>query len=160
MHRLPEMGLEVSWLRKQEVVRLLPQQKNWEEEWDFCREHKPAGRKPHFYHSFNFDFLSGEVSSLPFRWLAVSRLLCPSRAFELNPLCVWHRQTQPCSAPWRWHIHTACLPRQITAVMSELAPGCRDHGGEMWSILSWQMLKCDCGAERLFIDRVNKLQDA
>lgn len=39
--------------------------KNGAEEWDFCTEHKPAGRKPHFYHSFNFDFLSGEVPLTP-----------------------------------------------------------------------------------------------
>lgn len=61
----------------------------------------------------------------------------------------------------KWHdSDTSNLPQQMTAAMSDLASGHRDHGGKMWSILSWQMLKCDCGVERLFIDRINKLLDA
>lgn len=102
----------------------------------------------------------GKCPHSPFSWLAVSQLSCPSEAFEPYLLCVWCGQTQPFSMPRRWHIQTACLPQRIAAAMSELAPGYRDHGGKMWSILSWQMLKCDGGVERLFIDRVNKLQDA
>lgn len=38
-----------------------------------AQKHKPAGRKPHFYLPFNFDFLTGEVPSLPSDCLAVSR---------------------------------------------------------------------------------------
>lgn len=131
--------------------------RNWEEEWDFCTEHKPAGRKPHFYHSFNFDFLSGEVPSLPFRWLAVS--LVPFSGFRTIPsLCPTKTNSIVLHAMTVKHLN--CLPQQMTTAMLQLAPGHRDHGGKMWSILSWQMLKCDCSVERLFIDRVDKLQDA
>ena len=136
---------------------MLSQQKNGEEEWDFCTEHKPAGRKPHFYHSFNFDFLSGEVPSplLLTRSLPL-QLSCPlSQAFRLYPLCVcdsapchdsdtsklpatanncshvrnWPRGTKIMGAKCETFSHDKC--RSVTAVLKDcLSTGltnCRMH---------------------------------
>ena len=63
------------------------------------------------------------------------------RAFELYPLCAWHRQTQRCSMPQWWHIQTASLPRQTTAAMSKTAPGSQRSWG--WNVEHFLMTNAE-----------------
>lgn len=124
--------------------------KFWEEDRDFYTEHKPAGRKPCFYHSFNFDFLSKEAPWVPSLRLAASLLICPSNRSSTGS------DTDQLDA-----VTTTHPTLRITTAMSESCPGGTDITGlKCGSVLSGQMLECDCGVERLFIDWVNKLQDA
>lgn len=143
------MGLEVSWLPKQEVVWLLSQQNSERKTGISIQNTNQLAGNRAFIILLTLISFQRKCPESP---LSGSLPLCSSALWTVPPLCL----TRTNSKLWQQHIqHFISLYSCQNQAQGEI-----NHGSKMWRVLSGQTFKCGCSVERLFIDRINKLQDA